>query len=276
MFQAKFKEKIKKLTIYLLIVVVILIFFIPLFWIIVTSLKYPVDVFSFSWLFQPTLRNYSSLLSGKQFKLYYLNSGIVSLGSILLILVLSLPAAYALARFKIPRKEDIAFWILSLRMIPPIVVVIPIFLMFKKAGLYDKCLGLILIYVAFNLPFAIWMLKGFIEEIPIEIEEAALIDGCSSFGVFLKVTLPISFTATVATTVLCFIFIWNEFLFASVLTGMHRKTLSVAIYNFIGFYEISWARMCAAAILISIPVITIGIIVRKYLIRGLTFGALKG
>jgi len=120
------------------------------------------------------------------------------------------------------------------------------------------------------------MLKGFIEEIPIEIEEAALIDGCSSFSVFLKVTLPISFTATVATTVLCFIFIWNEFLFASVLTGMHRKTLSVAIYNFIGFYEISWARRCAAAILISIPVITIGIIVRKYFIRGLTFGALKG
>lgn len=271
-----FQEKIKKLVIYLLIAIVILIFFIPLFWIIVTSLKELVDVFSFSWRFQPTFRNYSSLLSDRQFKLYYLNSSIISLGSILLILILSLPAAYALARFGIPRKEDIAFWILSLRMIPAIVVVIPIFFMFKKVGLYDKYLGLILIYVAFNLPFAIWMLKGFIEEIPIEIEEAALIDGCSSFNVILKVTLPIFFTATVAITVLCFIFIWNEFLFASVLTGMYRKTLSVAIYNFIGFYEISWAKMCAAAILISIPVITIGIIVRKYLIRGLTFGALKG
>jgi multiple sugar transport system permease protein len=173
------------------------------------------------------------------------------------------------------KKELLSFWILSLRMIPPIIVALPFFLMFRKIGLYDSILGLVLIYVAFNLPFVIWVLRGFVEEVPPELEEAAMIDGCSRWSILRHVTIPICLTGIVATTVLCFIFIWNEFFFALILTGVQRRTVTVGVYNFIGFAEIAWGQMCAASLLVSIPIIVFGVLVRKNLVSGLTFGALK-
>jgi len=269
------KKILSKIAIYFLVILVLLIFFIPIYWILTTSLKSSADVFQYSWFFKPTISNYKEVLNKGNFKHCYMNSSLIAILSTLLSIIIGFPTAYALSRFNIKGKDNLAFWILSLRMIPPIVVALPFFIIYIKLGLYDSLMGMILVYVAFNLPFVIWMLRGFIEEIPKEIEEAALVDGCSHKDIIFRVTLPLSMTGISATATLCFIFIWNEFLFALTLTGVGRRTVTVAVYNFIGFTEILWGQMSAASLLVSIPIIIFGILVRKYLVSGLTLGAIK-
>lgn len=269
------KNRAKTTVIYLLVILVLLIFFIPIYWMVTTSFKSGVDVFQYSWFFKPTLENYKKVLNLGNFKNNYMNSLIIAILSTLLSIIIGFPAAYALSRFNIKGKDTLAFWVLSLRMIPPIVVAIPFFIIYQKLGLYDTLLGMILIYVAFNLPFAIWILRGFIEEIPREIEEAALVDGCSHKDIIFRVTIPLSLTGISTTATFCFIFIWNEFLLALTLTGVEARTVTVGVYNFIGFTEILWGQMSSASLLISIPIIIFGILIRKYLVSGLTLGALK-
>jgi multiple sugar transport system permease protein len=274
----KFKKRIGNMFFYFLLIFIILSFLLPFYWILTTSLKPHLEIFSMppKWLFEPTLKNYMDVLGSADFVLYYFNSIFIALTSTILVLTLSFPAAYALARFNIKHKDDIAFWILSCRFTPTVAVAIPLFFLFKELGLYNTYLGVILLHTAINLPLATWLLKEFIRSIPIEIEEASLIDGCSHFISILKITLPLSFTGIMATMALCFIFSWNEFLFVLILTGVETRTLSVLMYNFIGFSEIRWGQMCSAAILASFPVIFFGLSIRKYLIRGLTFGVVKG
>ncbi|MEI6157722.1 MAG: carbohydrate ABC transporter permease, partial [Atribacterota bacterium] len=243
--------------------------------IVTTSFKLGSEIFDYTFFFKPILNNYRSVLSEASFQRYYLNSLLVAVFSTLIAMILGFGVSYGFSRFAIQKKDSLLFFILSMRMIPPIVVAIPFFLMFRKIGLYDSLLGLVLIYVAFNLPFVIWVLRGFIDEVPVELEEAAMIDGCSRLKLLRHVTVPISFTGIMATAVLCFIFVWNEFFFALILTGVNRRTVTVGVYNFIGFAQISWGQMCAASLLVSIPIIIFGILVRKNLVSGLTFGALK-
>jgi len=269
------RKAILQTIIYILVVLVVLLFFIPIYWIVITSFKSGSDVFDYRLFFKPITDNYRNVLQEASFQKYYLNSLTVAVISTLIAMGIGFGVSYGFSRFPISKKETLSFYILSMRMIPPIVVAIPFFLMFRSIGLYDSYLGLVLIYVAFNLPFVIWVLRGFIDEVPIELEEAAMIDGCTRLRVLRHVTIPISFTGIIATAVLCFIFVWNEFFFALILTGVNRRTVTVGVYNFIGFAEISWGQMCAASLLVSIPIIIFGIVVRKNLISGLTFGALK-
>jgi len=209
------------------------------------------------------------------FRKYYLNSVIVTFGSVILVLAVAIPAAYALVRYDFKGKEILGFFFLTTRVFPPIGLLIPFFVMWIKFGLIDTRMGLVLVYMQFNLALAIWMLRGFFSELPDVLEEAAMIDGCSRFGAFMRVILPLAVPGLAATAILTAVFTWNEFLYAFALTGREARTVTVAIYNFIGYEEVEWGRLQAAGTLVILPILIFALSVEKYLVRGLTAGAVK-
>ncbi len=259
------------------ITVVMLLAAFPIVWMILTSFKTEVDALAMppKWLFYPTLQNYLEAMVETGFSRYFLNSVIVACASILIVLAVGIPAGYSLARFNFKGKRDLAFWILSTRMAPPITFLIPFFIMFRSLGLIDTRLGLIILHITINLALVIWMMRGFFQEIPVEIEEAALVDGCNRVQVLLRIALPISVTGIASTAILSFIFSWNELMFAIVLTSNIAKTAPAGIYNFIGYQEVRWGDLCAASVVVLVPVFIFIVLVQKHLIRGLTFGAMK-
>lgn len=203
------------------------------------------------------------------------NSLIIAVTSTFLAVTLGLLSAYAFSRYNIPGKGDWLFFILSTRMLPPVVVTIPIFLMYRALGLYDTHIGMILLYTAFNLSFSVWLLKGFIDEIPIEYEEAALVDGYSRLQAFRKIVLPQSVTGIAATAVFCLIFAWNEYAFALMLTSEKARTAPPAIPANLGVGGIEWHVIAAGSLLFLIPVVVVTFLLRNYLLRGVTFGAIR-
>ena len=206
-----------------------------------------------------------------------LNSLIIGVGSTILAVGLGTFAAYAFSRFKIIGKEDWLFFILSTRMLPPVVVVIPIYLMYSALGLRDTHAGLILLYTTFNVSFAVWLMKGFIDEIPKEYEDAALVDGYTRFQTFIKVVLPQSVTGIAATAVFCLITAWNEFAFALVLTEVGGKAVTAppSITSATGSGGVDWGKIAAATFVFLLPVAVFTFLMRKHLLRGVTFGAVK-
>jgi len=205
----------------------------------------------------------------------YVNSLIVTIVSTALTIFMATFAAYAFSRFKIKGKDDLLFFILSTRMLPAVVVLIPVFLMFRKLGLGDTQLGLIILYTAFNLSFAVWVLKGFIDEIPIEYEEAALVDGYTRFQTFWKIIVPQAMTGIAATAVFCFIFSWNEFGFAFIMTKSRAQTVPTWLPYQMGVLGYDWGAAAAGTFLFIIPALIFTIILRKNLVRGITFGAIR-
>jgi multiple sugar transport system permease protein len=190
--------------------------------------------------------------------------------------LLGLLAAYAFSRFKVPGKDDLLFFILSTRMLPAVVVTIPLFLMYRQLGLHDRHLGMIILYTVFNLSFSVWLLKGFIDEIPREYEEAALVDGYSRMQAFFRVVLPQAVTGIAATTVFCLIFAWNEYAFALMLTSQRARTAPPSIPSMLGRGGIEWTAIAAGSLGFLIPVVIVTFALRKYLLRGITFGAIRG
>lgn len=271
----KIKFSIKTIIIAILVIVVLFYTLFPIIWVIEGSLKTRTQNRSIPpvWIFTPTLRAWNEL--GPNFMLYFTNSLIVASSSVLLCLVLGLPTAYALARFKLKGRKNILMTILSTRMAPPFAFIVPYYLLMRDLRLLDTQLSLVLIYIGFNLSFVIWILEGFIEELPVEIEEAALVDGCSRLGVLRRITIPLIAPGIVVTATLTFIFCWNEFLFAYILTRETAVTLPPAIASTIAFMNIDWEKMCAYATASMIPSLTLALLVRKYLVRGLTLGAIK-
>jgi multiple sugar transport system permease protein len=203
------------------------------------------------------------------------NSLIISIGSTIFAVGLGLLAAYSFSRFNMAGKDDLLFFILSTRMLPAVVVTIPLFLMFRQLGLHDTHLGMILLYTVFNLSLTTWLLKGFIDEIPREYEEAALVDGYSRFQAFYKIVLPQAATGIAATTVFSFIFAWNEYAFALMLTSETARTAPPAIATMQGRGGVEWSAIAAGAMCFLIPVIIITFALRKHLLRGVTFGAIR-
>jgi multiple sugar transport system permease protein len=189
--------------------------------------------------------------------------------------VLGSLAAYSIARYK-TGGDFLSFWILSIRMAPPIAGIIPIFIMMRYTRLLDKHAALILSYFLFNLPFAVWLTKGFFEDIPADVEGAALVDGWNRFQAFWRVALPLAVPALIVTGLFCFIFSWNEFLFALVLTRSKAVTLPVIISGMVGGHEIMWGEISALSVLTSLPVTILAMLLQRYLVRGLTFGAMRG
>jgi multiple sugar transport system permease protein len=190
-------------------------------------------------------------------------------------MVLGTAAAYAFSRFRVPLRDDLMFFILSTRMMPPIAVAIPIFLMFRQLGLNDTHLGMILLYTAVNLSLSVWLLKGFIDEIPVEYEEAALIDGYTRFQAFTKVVLPQAATGIASTAIFCLIFAWNEYAFAVLLTSGTAQTAPPFIPTIIGVGGKDWPAVAAGATIFLVPVMVFTILLRKHLLRGITFGAVR-
>lgn len=205
----------------------------------------------------------------------FLNSVIIGFGSTFLAIFLGTLAAYAFSRYKIPLKDDLLFFILSTRMMPPIAVAIPMFLMFRQLGLSDTHLGMILLYTGVNLSLSVWLLKGFIDEIPLEYEEAALIDGYTRFQAFYKVVLPQAATGIASTAIFCLIFAWNEYAFAVLLTSGNAQTAPPFIPTIIGASGQDWPAVAAGATIFLLPVMIFTILLRKHLLRGITFGAVR-
>lgn len=226
--------------------------------------------------FRPTLNNFRQLLV-QGFFLNNLHSSIIVVGgSVVVGLILAVPAAYGFARFNFKGNKDLSFWVLSIRMVPPIAVVIPYFLIGSFLGLIDTHIILVITYLTFNIPFAIWMLKGFFEDIPISLEEQARVDGCSRIQAFIKIMLPLIAPGMGATAILIVIQSWNHFVYALFLTSTSARTLPTMVTRFMGFTGVAWGPMAAASTLSTIPVVIFAILFRKKLIQGLTFGAVKG
>jgi multiple sugar transport system permease protein len=227
-------------------------------------------------LFDQIALNTGQEITGPSDYVFRLRNSIIIAGlSTLFSVTLGLLAAYAFSRFKIPGKNDLLFFILSTRMLPAVVVTIPLFLMFRQLSLHDTHLGMILLYTAFNLSFAVWLLKGFIDEIPKEYEEAALVDGYTRLQAFFKIVLPQSMTGIAATTVFCLIFAWNEYAFALMLTSEKARTAPPAIATMLGRGGIEWSAIAAGSLGFLIPVAIVTFVLRKYLLRGVTFGAIR-
>ncbi len=205
----------------------------------------------------------------------FTNSIIIAFGSTFLAVFLGTITAYAFSRFKVPLADDLLFFILSTRFMPPIAVAIPIYLMYRAIGLSDTQLGMILLYTAVNVSLAVWLLKGFIDEIPREYEEAALIDGYSRLHAFVKVVLPQAATGIAATAIFCLIFAWNEYAFAVLLTSGEAQTMPPFIPFIIGEGGQDWPAVAAATTLFLIPIFVFTVLLRKQLLRGITFGAVR-
>ena len=254
----------------------------PVYWMLTISLKNDVDQFAVPprWFnFTPTLVHYKDAFLTRSFGQYLATSAVVAITSTVCALLLGTLAAYALARFRLPHKLDtrLALWILSTRMFPPIVTAIPLFLVMRDVRLLNTKASLIIVYTAFNLPFVVWMMRGFFIEVPREMEEAARVDGDSRLGALWRVVLPLVVPGLAATAVFCLIISWNEFLFALVLTQTDdAMTLPVGIAGRVTQYEIKWGVMSAAGVVAMIPILAFAMAVQRYLVRGLSLGAVKG
>ncbi len=273
---------ITRIIIYAILLLALAFFLFPVLWTFVTSFKTQKEFFSYPPVFVPQqidLHNYIGAMipppDGRNGFKSLMDSGIIALGTTILSMILGAPAAYSLARWK-TGGDDLSFWILSTRMFPPVAAALPLFFIFQKLKLLDTYYVLILANTIFVLAFVIWMLKGYFEDLPTELEEAALIDGCSSFRAFTLIALPLVAPGLVATTLFAFVFTWNEFLFALLLTRRAVRTLTVMVPSLVGGHEILWGEIAAAGIVAIIPGIVLALLLQRYLIRGLTLGAVKG
>ena len=262
---------------YAVLAIVGIVWLFPVIWMFVTSVKTQVQTFRIPpvWIFKPVYQNYSDLFFASSIQKYLINGLVIASTSTAICLVLGSFAAFTLTRFHIRGREDIAFWMLSTRMFPPIASAIPLYLLLRQLGLLDTHLGLIIVYLSLNLGFATWMMRGFFRELPVELEESAMIDGCSRYGAFFRVVLPLSAPGLAATAILCFIFAWNEFLFALLFTGRNAKTMPVVLAGFITQTGIRWGALTAAGVLTALPTIILACLAQKYIVRGLTLGAIK-
>ncbi|MBL8128235.1 MAG: carbohydrate ABC transporter permease [Chloroflexia bacterium] len=253
---------------------------VPFFWLVTTSFKREIDYLAYPPELIPpvwTLDGYSVLFQQQDLGHFFANSVIVTLTSTALAVFIGALAAYSLARARFPFRLNgiLAFWMLLTRMYPAIATAIPYFLIMRDLRLLDTLPALIVTYTAFNLPFVIWLLIGFYEELPIELERAAMIDGCGVWMRFRKIVLPLSAPALVATAILSAVLAWNEFLFAVMLTRVNAKTLPVVMSGFITDKGTQWDQMTALGVITVLPVLVFALAVQRYLVRGLTLGAVK-
>lgn len=274
----KFRSLVENIIVYTLIAVAVVLSLFPIFWLFQMSIKDPNQTFTIPpvWFFKPTLKNYQDVFVYGPFPRYFLNSMIVAGFSTGVSLFIALFAAYAFARFRFRGAGLTQLLVLIPQMLPPITIIVPLFIFFKRFNLIDTHLSLIIAYMTFNIPISAWMLTGFFRDIPQELEEAAMIDGCTRLGSLWRVVLPLAAPGIAATAILCFMYSWNEFLYAVILTGRSAKTVPVAMTGFITNRAILWGRIAAAGSVVLIPVLIFALSVQRYLVRGLSKGAIKG
>lgn len=269
----------RRIVLWLLTGLLLAMWAFPVLWGLLTSFKTERDVLAYPpvWLFTPTLDNYREVLFGSGTILPNLwSSFVVSTLTTALTMLFAVPAAYALARLHYPGKRASGFYVLATQMLPPVGLIIPFYLVLQKVGLLDSYSGLTTIYLTFSLPFAIWLLVSYFEDIPYEMEEAALLDRAGRLRTLWYVILPQVRGGIAVTTVFVFLNAWNEFLFAVVLGGNNVRPVTVAMFNFISVEQTQWARLAAGAMLAMAPVIVIGLVAQRHIVKGLTVGAVKG
>lgn len=270
------KDSFKRVIIYFVLTIQALVIIFPILYIVLSSFKIRAEVFSTYLIFTPTLANFRKILFETNYFQVFKNSLLISLSTVVVTLLLAIPAAYGFSRFSFRAKDRLMFFVITTRMAPPTAFVVIYFIIFTKIGGVDKPITLVLLYTLMNLGFSIWLLKSFFDGVPREIEEAALVDGCNLASIFLRVILPLSTAGILVMGIFIFIYSWNEYDFALVLTRTSTKTLPVFVPQFLGVTYLEYEVMCAASTLALLPVIAGGIAMKKYLTRGLTMGAVKG
>jgi multiple sugar transport system permease protein len=268
--------KANRAIIHGLVLVLVVLVLAPFLWLLRMSFETNADIFAFPpklW-FAPTIANYAALWHG-DFPHSFANSAVVSITSTAISMVVGVPAAYALARMH-TRSDMLSLWVIASRLAPPTAFAIPYFLAYRDLHLLDTRLGLIVIYLTFNLSLVIWLMRSFFENTPRALEEAAWIDGASYYQAMLRVVLPTAAPGLAATAILCFVFSWNDFFFALILTRSQAMTAPVAVVNFMNYVGWEWGRIAAGGTLVMLPVLVFSLAVRRFLISGLTAGAVKG
>ena len=273
--QARRNKRLRQWGIYALMALVLVVMLFPFYWMILTSFRSQVDNTSPVpvWVFEPTLENYRNVIRRNNFLEFTWNSFVIASLSTGLGLVLGLPAAYSIARFK---QNGLALAILVARLAPFITYLIPWYVAFRALKLLDTYTALTLTHLIVGMPLIIWIMISFFEDVPRELEEAAFVDGASRLGTFFRIILPLSAPGIVAAGILAFIFSWNQFLFSLVLSGPNTKPVPVAVFNFISYGQIDFGGLGAAAVLITLPVILLTLLIQRYIVTGLTMGAVKG
>ena len=248
----------------------------PLLWMVILSIKSDMEMYTTTFSFTPTLSNYTEVLLKTDYFKYLLDSLIVAGGAVVISVIAGVPAAYALARYDFRKKEDIAFQILSFKFAPEILVVLPLFMIYQKLHLYDTYFGLIWVYQLISMPLLIWVVRGYFEDISVEIEHAAQVDGYSWYQIFFKMLLPLIKPGLVSAALLAFIFAWNTFTFPLLLAGSKIQPITVAITKFLGTDTAHYGQLAVAATVSALPAIIFALCIQKHLVRGLSFGAVKG
>lgn len=261
----------------LALVLLSLVWLFPLFWMLTTSLKTRPQILSRTpvFLFRPTWENYVSLFGEYDFGYYMWNSTVISTSATVLVVLLGAVCAYPLARIRFGAARGLSLWVLSLYMMPAIAVVMPFYLLFYRLRLLDTRLAVTIAYLSFLLPFGVWMLRGFFAEIPRELDEAAHLDGCSHWGVWRHITLPIARSGIAVTAIFVFIFAWNEFLLALMLTERTAKTIPLGLAGLVLPYRIQWGQLSAGAMVALVPLLLGVFVLQRHIVRGMTMGAIK-
>jgi multiple sugar transport system permease protein len=263
---------------YLVLTVWLVFAVFPLFWMFICSLKSDAEVVSTVFNFTPTVSNYLIVLfrPDSNYIKAFLQNFVVSGGAILVTIIAGVPAAYAFARYDFKNKEGWAFQILSFKFAPEILVILPVFMIFQRIKLYDTYFGLIWVYQLITMPLLIWVVRGYFEDISVEIEQAAQLDGYAWYEVFFRILLPLIKPGLVAASLLAFIFAWNSFTFPLILSGVHVQTITITSLRFLASDSVHYGQVAVAAIIAVLPEIVICLFIQKHLVRGLSFGAVKG
>jgi ABC-type glycerol-3-phosphate transport system permease component len=272
-------RRMESALIYAALTVLVLAFLFPVLWVLGLSLKTRAQVFVSPplYLWWPTFQNYADVLTRSDFVRAFINTLIVSISAVALSLSVGAPAAYAFARFPFKGRSILYFALLVMRMLPPIAVLVPMYLLFNKVGLATTRLSVVLAYTTFSLPLVVWIMRGYFEGLPVELDESAWIDGASRFGAFLYAVLPLARPGLVAVSILCLQVAWNDFLFSAVLTNNATQTLPVMMAAFnAGDSGMDWGGLTASGMLVTLPVILFSFVAQRHLVAGLSSGAVKG
>ena len=271
------KKKIKITFIYLICILLAGATLFPIYWMVIVSMRSKLELFTGPKLYQTSIfvNNYYRPFFKDIYGKFLINSLIIATGNTGLVIFLAIFATYAFSRFKIWGSESLFFWTITNRMAPPAAFILPFFLIFTKIKLIDTHIGLILLYCIFNLPFAIWLLKGMIDAIPKELDEVASIDGCSMLGTLWHIILPVAKPGLAVTAMMTWIFSWNEYLFASVLTSVNARTITTGLAEFVTVIGTNWGEMAAVSVVCLLPAVIFLGYIQRYIITGLTFGAVK-
>lgn len=274
---AKQRQRVADAVAYLLLALILGFFLFPLVWLALTSIKPAREAFSIPpvWIFRPVLDNYRHVLDNVPVVAYLKNSVIIALGTTLLSLALGVPAGYSLARTLSRAAGNVALLMLAIRMAPPVALLIPFYLVMRDVGLLGTYLAVILLQSVFNTTFVTWMMRGYFLSLPADLEMAALTDGCTRFGAFCRVALPLAVPGLATAAIFTFTMSWNDFLLPLLLTGRTTRTLTLGILETMSTYEIGWNNMAAIGVMTVLPVLLLGYLLQPYYIRGLTLGAIR-